>query len=134
MSSFRYHSRTGARHSRPVARPRISTIQRLATRRLRETSEFVHDEFAIRLTDRVEALVEGLLTLTAREYSQPKQFAAGFSPGSLLLRRMRLALGEATPPRPIAAPVLLVIIVVLLASAWSAPAVVPSYDCRLLIG
>lgn len=108
-------------------------LQRLATRRLRETSEFVADEFAIRLTGRVEALVEALLTLTDREYRRPMQFAAGFSPGSLLLRRMRLALGEATTPRPIASPILLGVVVLLLATAWAAPAVVPSHDCRLLI-
>lgn len=62
------------------------------------------------------------------------EFTAGFSPGCLLLRRMRLAMGELTPPRPVAFPVLLGAVVMLLATAWTAPAVVPSDDCRLLLG
>lgn len=107
-------------------------LQRLATRRLRETSEFLADDFAIRSAGRPEALVEGLMALTGGPPDGSMRFAAAFSPGSLLLRRIRRALGEASGPPPVPLRVMLAAGVLLFAVAWASPAAVPAYDCQLV--
>lgn len=107
-------------------------LQRLATRRLRETSEFIADEFAVRYVGRAEALVEGLMALMGAPPDRTMRFAAAFSPGSLLLRRIRRALSETSGPPPVRPRVMFAVGVLLFAAAWASPAVVPAHDCQLI--
>lgn len=104
-------------------------LQRLASRRLRETSEFLADDFAIRMAVRPDALVEGLIALAATP--ETRETAVAFSSGSLLLQRVRRALGVTACPGSTPQFVVLGVGIVLFAAAWLSPAVVPAYDCHV---
>lgn len=104
-------------------------LHRHVTRRIRETSEFLADDFAVRHTGDPEHLI-GALTTFARASTDPVT-ASSFAPGSLLVRRVRRVLSgeERSAKGWVWAVVGLSVVVVLL--AWFSPAVVPACDCLL---
>lgn len=106
----------------------LQPLHRLASRRLRETAEFLADAEAVRAGDDPEPLVDALAWF-ARSNGDGDVLVAGFAPGSLLVRRVERVLSTPEVGRAwrLAGPTLLLAVVLL---AWFAPAVAPACDCR----
>lgn len=107
----------------------FSPLQLWASRRVRETSEFLADEVAVRETGGPEPLV-GALTAFARA-ARPEVSVAGFAPGSLLLRRVGRVLEGRGDGWPAGGLVSALLIAAALSLAWFGPTVAPACDCLL---
>lgn len=103
-----------------------------ASRRIRETAEFLADDFAVRRTGQAEPLVTAL-TAFARKGSRSAQTElAHFVPGSLLLRRVRRVLNGGGPAdESVNRLALGALLAAGLFILWTVPAVVPACDCVL---
>ncbi len=106
----------------------VQPLQRWASRRMRETAEFLADDFAVRHTDGPEHLVSALTTFARA--SGEDIAVSGFAPGSLLVRRVERVLGDSEREGGIGAMVLAIFLAAIAAMAWFSPAVVPACDCR----
>ena len=105
----------------------LSPLQRLATRRLHESAEFVADDAALDAVGRPEPLVEALRTLAER--SDPRLPWPAFASASLLVRRVDRVLrgpanGRRSGPVRVAA-----LATLLLLAVWFSPGVAPACDC-----
>ncbi len=108
----------------------LQPLQGLASRRIRETAEFLADDHAVRSTGDPSHLVDAL-TSFARSTRQGVALP-GFVPGSLLVRRVaRVLAGSVTEPT-IHRSGMVLLVVVILVTALAAPAAVPACDCRWL--
>jgi Zn-dependent protease with chaperone function len=107
----------------------LSPVRLWATRRVRETAEFLADELAVRETGGPEPLV-GALTAFARA-ARPGLSVSGFAPGSLLLRRVARVLQGPAEGWPAGGPVSALLLAAVLALAWFGPTVAPACDCLL---
>ena len=104
-----------------------------ASRRIRETAEFLADDFAVRRTGHAEPLVAALTIFARKGATSAHTELAHFVPGSLLLRRVRRVLndgdfGDEGVHRLALAALLAAGLFIL----WTVPAVVPACDCVLL--
>lgn len=107
----------------------LQPLQRWASRRIRETAEFLADDFAVRHSAGPEHLV-GALTTFARAPG-PGIAVSGFAPGSLLVRRVERVLSGTGSEGRVGPAVLVLFLGALATLIWFSPAVVPACDCRL---
>jgi len=107
----------------------MQPLQRMASRRIRETAEFLADDFAVRRTGDPEPLVHAL-TAFART-SDAAVGVSAFAPGSLLLRRVERVLRGSLSDERASTVALIVLAVGVAVITWLAPSAVPACDCLL---